>query len=191
MNCKIKVNIVQTSLPVGRRIQGENGWKVDIAKEDVEGEEGKSYQVLAGRDDEIIQDKIRVWYGIIIWVSYIVTHYLDTSNVLGIGSKSSINSWYQLWSLPGRAPILRCNQRHRQNPLSQYYLLQIHSHHDDLLICFPFWAPKSKFKTLPLQQSSLSILDMFWQAIWHHAASDFQASAHICYTNKVKFVKII
>ena len=44
------------SIPVGRSIQGEYGWEVDIAKEDVEGEEGKSYQVLVEANNQFIQN---------------------------------------------------------------------------------------------------------------------------------------
>ena len=44
--CKNKVNIILTSLPVGRSVGGKYGREVDIAEEDVEREEGKSDQIL-------------------------------------------------------------------------------------------------------------------------------------------------
>ena len=52
----MKIEILQNSLPVGRSVQGEYGRKVDIAKEDVEGEEGKSYQVLAAANRQLIHN---------------------------------------------------------------------------------------------------------------------------------------
>ena len=38
---------------MGRSIEGEYGWEVDIAKEDVEGEEGKSDQILVGENHQL------------------------------------------------------------------------------------------------------------------------------------------
>ena len=42
------------SIPVGGSVEGEYGREVDVAKKDVEGEEGKSDQILVGENHRLV-----------------------------------------------------------------------------------------------------------------------------------------